>query len=77
MRFCLDFYVWIDYQGKEDEKSAKKSFLLGQAGDACCMIVQHWDKVENYRAAISLKDDLVDFILNQLQIDVGPADGEK
>jgi hypothetical protein len=39
------------------------------------MIVEHWDKVENYRTAVNLKDDLVDFILDQLQIDVGPADG--
>jgi len=56
--------------------SAMKSFLLGQAGDACCMIVQHWDKIEKYKADIVAKDDLVDYVLNQLRLDVGPTDGK-
>jgi hypothetical protein len=56
--------------------AATKSFLLGQAGDACCMIVQHWDKVETFKSDIAAKEEHIDYILNQLRLDVGPTDGK-
>ncbi|XP_059486132.1 erythroid differentiation-related factor 1 [Neocloeon triangulifer] len=59
--------------GKESEMAAMKSFLLGQAGDACCMIVQNWNKVEQYRSDINTKDELIEPILKQMQLDVGPT----
>ncbi|CAB3360999.1 Hypothetical predicted protein [Cloeon dipterum] len=62
--------------GKEEDKEATKSFLLGQAGDACCMIVQNWSKIDQFKADIATKDDFIEPILKQLQLDVGPYDDD-
>ena len=62
---CLQVLTCMNYPSS----SLKENCVLGRAGDCCIMIVQNWDKTDDYKQQLQMSTDVDLKVLEQIETD--------